>query len=99
MGHFRPKWTFRAMSGLVPIREATELQTSPEVRFAPLTEVASSPIRSAHRLLAVLFNFYRRWLCGQHFIDLEDGRQVSKIGYIAHDFGCMRLESRSKRLE
>jgi hypothetical protein len=37
--HSRPKWAVGAMSGLPPI--ATELQTSPEVRFVPNAEVAA----------------------------------------------------------
>ena len=33
MGQSLPKWAVRAMSGLPPL--ATELRTSPEVRFVP----------------------------------------------------------------
>jgi hypothetical protein len=33
MGHSRPKWAVRAMSGLPPV--ATELRTSMVVRFVP----------------------------------------------------------------
>jgi hypothetical protein len=49
----------------------------------------------------MLFNFqdYRRWLDGQHFIDLDDGRQVSEIGYIARYFGRTRHVCRLKRLK
>lgn len=37
LGHLRPNWTLRAMSGLPPI--ATELRTALAVRFVPSTEV------------------------------------------------------------
>ena len=39
LGHSRPKWTVRDMSGLPPI--ATELPTSLEVRFVPQAEAVS----------------------------------------------------------
>jgi hypothetical protein len=34
LGHSRPNWAMRAMSGLPPL--ATELRTSLEVRFVPI---------------------------------------------------------------
>ncbi len=37
VGHFRPKWAARVTSALPPI--ATELRTSPEVRFVPTPEI------------------------------------------------------------
>ena len=38
VGHSRPRWSVRAMSGLPPL--ATELRTSLVVRFAPRTDVS-----------------------------------------------------------
>jgi hypothetical protein len=38
LGQSRPKWAFRAMSGLPPI--ATELRTSWEVRLVPIGDIA-----------------------------------------------------------
>jgi hypothetical protein len=40
LGHSRPNWAVRTMSVLPPI--ATELPTSPVVRFVPTTEVVIS---------------------------------------------------------
>jgi hypothetical protein len=40
MGHSRPNWAVRAMSGLPPL--ATELRTSLEVRFVQISEVAAA---------------------------------------------------------
>src|SRR5450631_2232473 len=38
VGHSRPNWAMRAMSGLPPL--ATELRTSLEVRFVPTTDLS-----------------------------------------------------------
>lgn len=46
------------------------------------------------RIANINFQDCGRRLYGQHFIELEDGRQVSEFGNIADNFGLMRLVSR-----
>ena len=61
LGHSRPNWAIRTMSGLLPL--ATELRTSLEVRFVPIGDI--------ERFLELKKSANR----GLIFLSLPNGRQ------------------------
>ena len=71
LGHSRPKWAVRAMSGSPPI--ATELRTSLEVRFVPRAEVGD--------LLGDLFDY----LVGQQLERVRHGEAEGGGGLEIND--------------